>query len=59
MVPGLGHDFDSPGLLLHSGGQYRKPDAFKFKRNGQWIDVSTDEFYLRVEELFLRSARLD
>lgn len=41
-----------PGMLLHSGDQYRKPDAFKFKRNGQWIDVSTDEFLLRVEELF-------
>ena len=41
-----------PALLLHSGNQFRKPDAFKFKRNGQWIDVSTDEFLLRVEELF-------
>src|SRR5262245_43646987 len=41
-----------PRLLLHSGGQYRKPDAFRFKRKGQWIDVSTDEFLLRVEELF-------
>src|SRR6266508_3349478 len=41
-----------PGMLLHSTGRYRKPDAFKFKRNGGWIDVSTDEFLLRVEELF-------
>src|SRR4030095_7013288 len=41
-----------PGLLLHFGSQFRKPDAFKFKRNGQWINVSTDEFLLRVEELF-------
>jgi long-chain acyl-CoA synthetase len=41
-----------PGMLLHSSNQYRKPDAFKFKRNGSWIDVSTDEFLLRVEELF-------
>src|SRR5262245_25330880 len=41
-----------PALLLRSAGQFRKPDAFKFKRNGQWIDVSTDEFLLRVEELF-------
>src|SRR2546428_3948280 len=40
-----------PGLLLHSATQYRKPDAFKFKRNGQWINISTDEFLLRVEEL--------
>jgi long-chain acyl-CoA synthetase len=41
-----------PVLLLHSADQYRKPDAFKFKRNGQWTDVSRDEFLLRVEELF-------
>ena len=41
-----------PGMLLHSADQYRKSDAFKFKRNGQWINVSTDEFLLRVEELF-------
>jgi len=41
-----------PGMLLHSADQYRKPDAFKFKRNGEWISVSTDEFLLRVEELF-------
>ena len=50
-----------PGLLLHSGDQYRKPDAFKFKRSGQWMDVSRDEFLLRVEELFfgLRSLGLE
>src|SRR5215471_18796023 len=41
-----------PALLLHSADQYRKPDAFKFKRNGQWTDVSRDEFLLRIEELF-------
>src|SRR2546427_11069011 len=41
-----------PGLLLLSASQYSKPDAFKFKRKGQWIDVSTHEFLLRVEELF-------
>src|SRR5437667_7723039 len=41
-----------PSLLLLSASQYSKPDAFKFKRNGQWIHVSTDEFLLRVEELF-------
>src|SRR6266481_2221856 len=40
-----------PGMLLHSADQYRKSDAFKFKRNGQWINVATDEFLLRVEEL--------
>src|SRR5436305_6906155 len=49
-----------PALLLHSGNQFRKPDAFRFKRNGHWIDVSADEFLLRVEELFfgLRSLGL-
>src|SRR5262245_44866860 len=41
-----------PGLLLNSGRQFRKPDAFKFKRDDHWINVSTDEFLLRVEELF-------
>src|SRR5689334_19602257 len=41
-----------PGLLLHSVSQLRKPDAFRFKRNSRWFDVSTDEFLLRVEELF-------
>jgi long-chain acyl-CoA synthetase len=41
-----------PALLLHSSDQYRKPDAFKFKRSGQWTDVSRDEFLLRVEEIF-------
>src|SRR6266436_742046 len=40
-----------PEMLLEFARQYRKSDAFKFKRNGQWIDVSTDEFVLRVEEL--------
>jgi long-chain acyl-CoA synthetase len=41
-----------PGLLLRSVEQHRKPAAFKFKRNGQWIDVSSNEFVLRIEELF-------
>src|SRR5215831_8664240 len=41
-----------PRLLLHSATQHRKRDAFKFKANNQWIDVSTDEFLLRIEELF-------
>src|SRR5262247_1015935 len=41
-----------PDLLLRSADQHHKPDAFKFKRKGQWIDVSSDEFLLRVEELF-------
>jgi long-chain acyl-CoA synthetase len=50
-----------PGLLLHSFDQYSKPGAFKFKKNGQWIDVSSGEFLLRVEELFfaLRALGLE
>ena len=54
-------DFSTiPGLLLHSADQHRKPDAFKFKRNGQWTDVSSEEFLRLVEELFyaLRSLGL-
>ena len=42
-----------PGLLLHSADWRRKSDAFKFKRSGQWVNVSTEEFLLRVEELSL------
>src|SRR5213593_3609180 len=42
-----------PGMLIHGAGQRRKPDAFKFKRGGQWVNVSTEEFLLRVEELSL------
>ena len=42
-----------PELLLESARQHRKSEAFKFKRNGQWINVSTDEFLLRVEEIAL------
>src|ERR1051326_1813130 len=42
-----------PELLLESARRHRKPEAFKFKKNGQWINVSTDEFLLRVEELAL------
>jgi long-chain acyl-CoA synthetase len=41
-----------PGLLFNSAEKYRRADAFKFKANGQWMNVSTDEFLLRVEELF-------
>jgi long-chain acyl-CoA synthetase len=47
-----------PGMLLHSADQCRKSDAFKFKRNGQWINVSTDEFLLRVEEISFAVVRL-
>jgi long-chain acyl-CoA synthetase len=41
-----------PDILLRFMQKFRKPDAFKVKRNGEWIDVSTDEFALRVEDLF-------
>lgn len=47
-----------PDLLLQCADQHRKPGAFKFKRHGQWIDVSTDEFLLRVEELFFALQEL-
>src|SRR3989454_1798656 len=40
-----------PGMLIHSAVERRKPDAFKFKRSGQWVNVPTEEFLLRVEEL--------
>src|SRR5438105_13312891 len=42
-----------PAMLLDCALRYRKPEAFKFKQNGQWVNVSTDEFLLRVEELAL------
>ena len=41
-----------PSLLLRSIDRYRKPDAFRFKGNGRWLDLSTDDFVLRVKELF-------
>jgi long-subunit acyl-CoA synthetase (AMP-forming) len=39
-------------LPLKAAETYRKPDAFKFKRNRQWILLSHDEFLRCVEELF-------
>jgi len=42
-----------PGVLLHSADQYQKSEAFRFKRNGQWISVAMDEFLLRIEEVSL------
>ena len=41
-----------PGLFLQAIEKYRKPDAFRFKENGTWVDMSTEEFVLRVEKLF-------
>lgn len=39
-------------LLLQASEQHRKRDAFRVKENGAWVDVSMDDFVLRVEELF-------
>src|SRR5215813_12252890 len=39
-----------PRMLLHVAEKCRKPDAFKVKRS-EWVNVSTEEFLLRVEEL--------
>src|SRR5262245_12384725 len=39
-------------LPLKAAETYRKPDAFKFKTNRQWVSLSHDEFLIRVEELF-------
>ena len=41
-----------PRMLLHVAEKCRKPDAFKVKRS-EWVNVSTEEFLLRVEELSL------
>jgi long-chain acyl-CoA synthetase len=39
-------------LPLKAAETYRKPHAFKFKKNGKWVSLSHDEFLSRVEELF-------
>lgn len=41
-----------PGLMLEATDHHQKPNAFQFKQNGQWLNVSTAEFVTRVEELF-------
>ena len=41
-----------PRMLLHVAEKCRKPDAFKVK-GSEWVNVSTEEFLLRVEELSL------
>src|SRR5437762_2153603 len=41
-----------PRMLLRVAEKCRKPDAFKVKRS-EWVNVSTEEFLLRVEELSL------
>jgi long-chain acyl-CoA synthetase len=41
-----------PALLLHSLDRYRKRDGFKTNQNGEWVEISSDEFLLRIEQLF-------
>jgi long-chain acyl-CoA synthetase len=55
--PSIG-PFTIPALLLQSLKQHRKCEAFKFKTNGHWVNVSTDEFLLHVEELALALLEL-
>lgn len=39
-------------LLLRYLDRFKKTDAFKYKQEGRWVDVSTGEFGARIEELF-------
>src|SRR4051794_4574225 len=41
-----------PSMMMEATDRFRKPNAFKFKRGGHWIDVTSQDFLLRVEELF-------
>src|SRR5215471_11491169 len=41
-----------PGLMLEATDRLRKPNAFQYKQNGQWLTVSTEDFVARVEDLF-------
>src|SRR5215831_12551981 len=41
-----------PGLMLEATDRIHKANAFQFKQNGQWVNVATEDFLLRVEELF-------
>jgi long-chain acyl-CoA synthetase len=41
-----------PGLMLEATDRIHKANAFQFKQNGQWLNVATEDFLLRVEELF-------
>jgi long-chain acyl-CoA synthetase len=41
-----------PRLFLKAAEIYRKPDAYRFKREGRWLCLSQDEFFSRVEALF-------
>ena len=50
--PSSGGILTLASLLFNAAEKYRKVDAFKFKTNGRWSDVSTHDFLLRVEDLF-------
>jgi long-chain acyl-CoA synthetase len=41
-----------PDLILRAVDRLRKPNAFQFKRNGEWVSISTEDFVARVEEVF-------
>jgi len=41
-----------PGMLLEVTDRCRKPNAFQYKDDGQWVSVSTENFVLGVEEAF-------
>ena len=47
-----------PALMLAATDRTRKPNAFQFKHDGQWLNVSTADFILHVEELFFGLAAL-
>src|SRR5262245_58189787 len=41
-----------PGMMLASADRASRPIAFRFKHNGDWISMSSDEFVQHVQELF-------
>ena len=41
-----------PSLMLASADRGSRPVAFRFKHNGEWINMPSDEFVQRVQELF-------
>jgi len=50
--PSSGGILTLASLLFNAVEKYRKGDAFKFKTNGRWSDVSSHDFLQRVEDLF-------
>jgi long-chain acyl-CoA synthetase len=41
-----------PSLMLASADRASRPVAFRFKHNGDWVNVSSDEFAQHVQEMF-------